>query len=104
MPTSVTKRSPGKPAMIAEDDIPTASVPTMKAMASASAPMLMGRAVAMTNIATSPRIEAVCGDICFPPRQGRQRNLLATTRQRTPRGVRRGMRRGVPGGSARLGA
>ena len=67
MPTSVTKRSPGKPAMMAVDDMPTKIVPMTKAMAKASAPMLIGSAVVTMNITTSPRIEAVCGDIgAFP--------------------------------------
>jgi hypothetical protein len=63
MPTSVTKRSPGKPAMICSARIPTDQVPIRKAMAKPSAPMPVGKAVAITNIATRPRMEAVCADI-----------------------------------------
>src|SRR5690349_17682347 len=77
MPTRVTKRSPGKPAMMALDDMPTARVPMMKAIASASAPMLIGSAVATTNITTSPRIEAVCGDIVVSSRECGSARLAA---------------------------
>src|SRR3954463_7608938 len=63
MPTKVMKRSPGKPAMIWLADIPTKAEPTRKARAKATAPMLMGNAVATTNMTTRPRMATSCGDI-----------------------------------------
>src|SRR5215212_2466089 len=66
MPTRVTKRSPGKPAMICSAFMPTKTVPTRKAMAKAKAPMLMGSAVATANMTTRPRIAAIWGDMVQP--------------------------------------
>src|SRR5689334_6472054 len=99
MPTRVTKRSPGKPAMMALEDMPTASVPMRKAMASASAPMLIGSAVATTNITTSPRIEAVCGDIVVPSQDADSAGLgatLALSAQQLRQGRTRGRGLGHP--------
>src|SRR3954462_3709726 len=63
MPTKVMKRSPGKPAMIWLADMPTKTEPTRKARAKATAPILMGNAVATTNMTTRPRMARSCGDI-----------------------------------------
>src|SRR6476659_6791694 len=63
MPTKVMKRSPGKPAMIWLADMPTKTEPTRKARAKATAPMLIGNAVATTNMTTRPRMATSCGDI-----------------------------------------
>ena len=52
MPTRVRNRPPGKPAMMALVVWPATRVPTRNAPTKASTPMLIGRIVATTNIAT----------------------------------------------------
>src|SRR4030095_14430358 len=62
MPTSVTNRSPGKPARTAAADMWTNRPPTTNAMTNASAHMLNGNTVPRTNRMTSPTMQAISGD------------------------------------------
>ena len=68
MPTKVTNRSPGKPAMIWLPVMPTKAVPIRNAMASARAPMLIGSIVATRNMTIRPRMLASWGDMLHSSR------------------------------------
>ena len=61
-PISVRTRPAGNPPMMSSVDSPTDSVPTRNAATKASAPMLMGRNVAIAKIATSARMVTISGD------------------------------------------
>src|SRR3712207_6444783 len=61
-PIRVTTSSAGNPARMSSVVSPTDSVPTRNAATKASAPMLMGRNVAIAKIATSARMVTISGD------------------------------------------
>ena len=80
MPTSVRNRLDGKNDMIFAAVSPASSVPARKAPAKASTPILTGKIVATTNMATSPKIEiSSCDMACLPRPAGdaRMRNPSA---------------------------
>src|SRR5918997_4937322 len=62
-PTSTTKMLPGNTPKMSSADNPAAKMPTRKAAANASAPMLMGSVVAMTKMTTRTRMEMSSIDI-----------------------------------------
>ena len=64
MPTRMMNRSPGNPAKMSSSETP-AAVPTMNAAMMPSRPMLIGRVVPITKIATSTRIEMNSVDMVY---------------------------------------
>ncbi len=62
-PTSTTNSEPGKPLKMSSVFMSATSVPTPKAAAKASAPMLIDLVVAMTKTTTSTSIEISSGDM-----------------------------------------
>ncbi len=65
-PTSTTNRSPGNPAKMSSSERPPTSLPTRKAAAKASTPILIDSSVATAKAIASTAMDTNSGDI-LPP-------------------------------------